>query len=141
VKIVLGETPNVTVVVPPELVVTVKLPQRPTLVIQDVAPIPLSFTPMPRPNLYVPVIPGSRGEKGDPGLPGAPGLNGTGLMSWTYIQPVPSDTWVIEHPLEYKPSVTIVDSAGSVVYGDVSYSEQTVTVRFSAGFSGTAYLS
>jgi hypothetical protein len=39
------------------------------------------------------------------------------------------------------PSVVVVDSAGTVVIGEVDYvSGNQVIVRFSAGFSGTAYL-
>jgi hypothetical protein len=49
--------------------------------------------------------------------------------------------WVINHTLEKFPSVTVVDSAGNVVYGQVNYvDENTVTVDFGASFSGTAYL-
>lgn len=49
--------------------------------------------------------------------------------------------WVINHTLEKFPSVTVVDSAGNVVYGEVNYvDENTVTVDFGASFSGTAYL-
>lgn len=49
--------------------------------------------------------------------------------------------WVINHSLEKFPSVTVVDSAGNVVYGQVNYvDENTVTVDFGASFSGTAYL-
>jgi hypothetical protein len=93
------------------------------------------------PGISIPAIPGARGEKGLQGDPGPPGLDGSALGSYQHQQAVPSEVWTIEHPLGFKPAVTVVDSAGSVVYGDVSYSNQTVTIIFSAGFSGTAYLS
>ena len=52
-----------------------------------------------------------------------------------------SSTWVITHDLGGRPSVTVVDSAGTVVVGDVSYNSDTqVTVSFTAPFSGYAYL-
>jgi hypothetical protein len=50
-------------------------------------------------------------------------------------------TWVITHSLGGKPSVTIVDSADTHVFGEVQYNSNTqVTVTFSAAFSGKAYL-
>jgi len=60
---------------------------------------------------------------------------------YVHTQSVASDTWTITHTLEGYPSVTIVDSAKTVVIGTVEYdSESQVTVSFSAPFSGTAYL-
>lgn len=74
----------------------------------------------------------------------ASNVSGAGLTNHTYVhnQTIPSDTWVINHDLTGKfPSVTVIDSAGSVVVGDVRYTAPNqVTVTFSAGFSGTAYL-
>ena len=50
-------------------------------------------------------------------------------------------TWVITHTLGGKPSVTIVDSADTHVFGEVTYnSNSQITVTFSAAFSGKAYL-
>ena len=50
-------------------------------------------------------------------------------------------TWVITHALGGKPSVTIVDSADTHVFGEVTYnSNSQITVIFSAAFSGKAYL-
>lgn len=58
-----------------------------------------------------------------------------------HAQGVVSDQWVITHTLGGKPSVTIVDSADTVVIGEVTYnSNSQVTVNFSAPFSGYAYL-
>ena len=52
-----------------------------------------------------------------------------------------STTWVITHTLGGKPSVTIVDSADTHVFGEVTYnSNSQITVTFSAAFSGKAYL-
>ena len=48
---------------------------------------------------------------------------------------------VITHALGGKPQVTIVDSADTLVFGEVQYNSNTVvTVTFSAAFSGKAYL-
>lgn len=59
---------------------------------------------------------------------------------YIHDQMIPSSEWEIIHDLKKYPSVTIVDSAGSVVIGEVMYtSENTVTVRFSSAFAGKAY--
>lgn len=140
-NIVLGENINVEVKPPPKVVVSVAIPKIPSVTIPNANTTIGSVENPAIPGTNVPVLPGVKGDKGDPGTDGAPGQNGTGLGSYTHLQPIPASVWVIEHPLAFKPAVTIVDSAGSVVYGDVSYSGTTVTVVFSAGFSGTAYLS
>ena len=58
-----------------------------------------------------------------------------------FTQASPSATWNITHELGGRPSVTIVDSAGTVVYGEVVYNSNTsITAFFSAPFSGFAYL-
>jgi hypothetical protein len=61
--------------------------------------------------------------------------------TYTHSQSIPAASWVITHNLHKHPSVTIVDSAGEKVYGDITYdSQDQITVDFSAAFSGTAYL-
>lgn len=58
-----------------------------------------------------------------------------------HTQPVSSNEWTINHSLLGKPSVTIVDSAGTAVFGEVQYiSDTQVTVSFTVPFSGFAYL-
>lgn len=53
-----------------------------------------------------------------------------------------SDVWRIKHELDYQPNVTVVDSAGTQVEGDVEYpSANEIVARFTAPFSGRAYLS
>ncbi len=59
----------------------------------------------------------------------------------THVQGSAATTWVITHALAGKPSVTIVDSADTHVFGEVTYnSNSQITVTFSAAFSGKAYL-
>ena len=61
--------------------------------------------------------------------------------SFVYEQGQPARVWTINHALNKFPSVTVVDSAGSVVIGDIYYDdENTLTVSFSSEFSGKAYL-
>lgn len=58
-----------------------------------------------------------------------------------FTQSSASSTWSITHTLGGRPSVTIVDSAGTVVLGDIVYNSDTaVTISFTAPFSGYAYL-
>ncbi len=67
---------------------------------------------------------------------------GTTASSYTHNQILSSDTWPVIHNLGFHPNVSVVDSAGSVVLGSVDYTGlNTMTLRFSAPFSGSAYLS
>lgn len=62
--------------------------------------------------------------------------------TYEYIQVSPATEWVIPHPLAYRPHVTYIDSAGTVVVGDTSYPDPAVVVgTFSAPFAGTALMS
>lgn len=61
--------------------------------------------------------------------------------TYTHTQYSASSEWTINHNLNRYPSVTVVDSAGTKAYGDVTYIDaDTLTVSFNAPFSGTAYL-
>lgn len=61
--------------------------------------------------------------------------------TYTHVQIAPCDVWMINHNLNRYPSVTVVDSAGTVVVGDIKYiSTSSVKVSFSGGFAGRAYL-
>lgn len=58
-----------------------------------------------------------------------------------YNQQIPSTEWLITHNLGKYPSVTIVDSGDSVVYGEIEYlSNNQVRLSFTAAFAGKAYL-
>ena len=58
-----------------------------------------------------------------------------------HTQGTASTTWTINHSLGGYPSVTVVDSSKTVVYGEVAYiSTSQVVVHFSSAFSGFAYL-
>lgn len=63
------------------------------------------------------------------------------IQGYSHYQPSVSNTWDIVHGLNKYPSVTIVDSGGNTVVGDVRYvSLNEVQVTFTSAFSGTAYL-
>lgn len=89
-------------------------------------------------------------EVGEPGPPGPPGPQGPagpqgptgsgGDLSYVHTQTVASTLWVVAHNLGKFPAVTVVDSGGNVVVGDVSYIDMnTVAIGFTAIFGGKAY--
>ena len=115
------------------------------------------------------LAPGVRGPRGFPGSTGPAGANGTSVTSATisttgelqlglsngqtldagavrvpteYSQITPASVWTITHNLNRHPAVTVVDSAGTVVEGDVSYaSRNQIVLSFAVPFAGNAYLS
>lgn len=59
---------------------------------------------------------------------------------YTHRQSSASAVWLISHGLNKFPAVTVVDSAGSIVIGNIQYlTADTLQVTFSSEFSGTAY--
>lgn len=64
-------------------------------------------------------------------------------FDYAYIhdQSIPASSWVIDHNLNKFPSVTIIDTANSEIIGEVLYNNaNTLTLNFSASFSGKAFL-
>lgn len=67
-------------------------------------------------------------------------LSGAAPSSYIYNQIAASAVWVVEHNLGKYPSVTIVDSANTVMIGDIRYIDtNNVVLTFTAAFSGKAY--
>lgn len=61
--------------------------------------------------------------------------------NFIHNQLAPMTVWTINHPLNKKPSITILDSAGTQVHGKVDYiSDTQLIVNFQYAFAGTAYL-
>ena len=59
----------------------------------------------------------------------------------TFVQNSASASWAITHNLGKKPSVTIVDSADTLLHGQVDYVDNdNLTITLSAPTSGKAYL-
>jgi hypothetical protein len=76
------------------------------------------------------------------GVQGPPGADGPPGAAYVYQQVTPSASWLVDHQLGYFPNVTTVDTTDRMVQGDVTYVDQnTLTIDFSAAFSGKAYLS
>lgn len=74
-------------------------------------------------------------------LTGAVTANGESLTSYTHNQTVAEEEWTINHNMNKKPSVTIVDSANTYVIGEVEYLDSnSLRVSFKYAFKGKAYL-
>lgn len=59
---------------------------------------------------------------------------------YEHIQSTASATWTVDHDLNKRPSVTVVNSAGATVIGDVEYtSNNQCVLTFRAAFGGRAY--
>ncbi len=68
-------------------------------------------------------------------------VGGGGDKEFIFKQAASSERWEIDHNLGKYPAVTVVDSGGNEVVGDVQYqSKNKLTISFTAPFSGTAYL-
>lgn len=67
--------------------------------------------------------------------------NTAGDKTFTFAQSTPASTWIIDHNLNKKPSVSVVDTGGNLCYGEVVHnSNNRLTVTFSASFAGEAYI-
>ena len=61
--------------------------------------------------------------------------------TFIYTQSSASSVWNITHNLDKYPSVSVVDTANTVVYGDVNYiNANEITITFTNTFSGKAFL-
>lgn len=79
--------------------------------------------------------PPGRGDKGDRGEPGLAGV------SLVHTQAEPAARWSIAHDLNRYPSVTVIDSAGGEVEGDVAYLDSNrIQLDFSAPFAGKVFI-
>ncbi len=91
----------------------------------------------------VPGPPGPPGNDGAPGIQGPPGAPGSAPQAYVHDQAVPAFVWVVTHSLGYQPAgVMVMDSAGTVIEGDITYDSATqITLTFTTSFAGKAYLS
>lgn len=61
--------------------------------------------------------------------------------NFVYTQNIPDDVWTIVHTLNKFPSVSVKDSAGTLVLGQIDYIDTTtIKITFSGSFSGVAIL-
>lgn len=65
----------------------------------------------------------------------------TSDKNFIHRQSVPSKVWSFAHPLQKKVSITVQDTAGSEIEGEVSINDgYTVEIKFNFPFSGEALL-
>lgn len=82
---------------------------------------------------------GPQGEQGPPGPQGDPGPPGVSDKNYVHNQLSPENIWRINHGLSKKPAITVLDSMGSEVEGEIDYiNDNQAVISFSAEFSGTA---
>ena len=68
-------------------------------------------------------------------------LSSQGTPTFIFNQGVAATTWNVNHNLGKFPSITVIDTANTVVTGEYTYTDNNnVTLTFSAGFAGKAYL-
>lgn len=64
-----------------------------------------------------------------------------GDKTFTYTQSSALATWEINHNLAKYPAISVVDSGGNTVIGEIKYIDQNnLTISFMSAFSGKAYL-
>jgi cytoskeletal protein RodZ len=82
---------------------------------------------------------GPAGPTGPTGPTGSSAANAT----YTHTQSSSSTTWTVVHNLGYFPGgVSVVDSGGTKVYGDVTHTNNnSLVITFSSAFGGKAYIS
>jgi hypothetical protein len=73
---------------------------------------------------------------------GSPGPPGPAGGAYVHNQGAPATTWVVVHNLGYKPNITVEDSSGTTVEGELVHDNANqATLTFSAAFAGVAYCS
>jgi hypothetical protein len=76
----------------------------------------------------------------DPRIEAAVIGTGTGDKYYRHVQGSASSVWNVVHSLGKRASVTVVDSGGTKVEGDVLYvNDNQVQILFNAPFSGEAF--
>lgn len=64
------------------------------------------------------------------------------IPSTSIAFPIASNVWVVNHDLGKRPSVTVIESTGHKIYGNVFYdsNNRTITITFLVPVSGTVEL-
>lgn len=103
-----------------------------------------------QPEVDISLLPGVPGQRGPTGPVGPMGPTGPAytsenlppLISYVHNQSAALTEWVVTHGLNFYPNVTILDSSGTIVEAEITYTNPTsLRITFSAPLSGTAYLS
>lgn len=68
-------------------------------------------------------------------------VGGGSASTFTWVQSIPLAVWTIAHNLNRYPSVTVVDTTGTKIEPDISYTDSTtIQITFGAAYAGKAYL-
>ena len=82
-------------------------------------------------------IQGIQGEVGPVGPVGPPGVS-SGF--YRHNQAAPAAQWMVLHDLNYPPAITVVDSAGTQLFPDITYLDDfTIQIDHSYPVAGFAY--
>lgn len=109
-----------------------------TLSVEGTEDVVLAIQAEPVVELVIGSETGPPGPAGAPGEPGPPGAT-SGDLSYRHVQSAPATEWVIAHGLSKYPALTVLDSAGTEVVGDVLHdSLLQARVFFTAPFAGIA---
>jgi len=70
-----------------------------------------------------------------------PDLTGSGTdRTFRHVQTIATKVWIVSHMLDKYVAVSVVDSSGALVIGDLVYvSRNQIRLTFSAAISGEAY--
>ncbi len=127
----------------PEIVVSIDslLPEIVVSFEELLSPVEVVFS-----DTAVPGAEGPPGIQGEPGVQGDQGNQGPpgSIINASYIhtQNAVSADWEIEHNLGFQPAITVYDSGGTQVEGDVErIDNNNIHIHFSSAFSGQAFLS
>lgn len=66
-----------------------------------------------------------------------------GGEGFVFTKAIAGTTWIIANPLSFCPNVTVIDTDGQRISGQVVYSSNctTITISFNSAVAGKAYLS
>lgn len=114
-----------------DLVVDVSESPPLAVVVEEQGSPAVELTILPEPSVVTVEVPGPRGPEGPPGTD----------THYVHPQDTASDRWEIAHNLGKRPSVMVVDSAGTVVIGTVQHvGNNNLVISFGSPFAGEAIL-
>lgn len=88
------------------------------------------------------IVVSAPGPQGPGGVDGVQADDVVALVSKRHIQNTPLTQWSITHNLNFYPNITVFNSAGNQVEGNVTHIDETsLTITFSTAVSGKAHLS
>lgn len=88
------------------------------------------------------IVVSAPGPQGPGGVDGVQADDVIALVSYRHTQNAPLTTWTVNHNLNFYPNVTVFNSAGNQVEGNVAHTNETsLTITFSTAVSGKAHLS